>query len=91
MLKVVGATNKFFVEFGSPPGESINRNTYVLEKKLGWTGILMDGAPLPAQKAAIPNRFVHFITSKNIVQLFEQHGVPLEPDYVVCQHGSEPS
>lgn len=76
----IGATNRYYVEIGFNSKEfsgGSGSNTYQLYR-LGWTGLLLD---ISNQNPAI-NLYRHKITASNVVQLFQQYGVPLEPDYV---------
>jgi SAM-dependent methyltransferase len=77
----LGTTNKQFVEFGfdSDAYESGGggANTRLLHAK-GWRGLLLDGGH------ANPAINLHKATlsPENIVDLFAEHGVPDEPDYI---------
>ena len=53
-------------------------NTYQLKHKYGWSGLLMDGGHANASE----NLHREMISSANVVELFEKHAVPYEPDYV---------
>ncbi len=71
----------FCVEFGfnSPEmlkGSGANVASLVLEKK--WDSLLLDG---DNENAAI-NLHRHFLTTSNICGIFQQYGVPKEPEYV---------
>lgn len=74
----IGTTNKFCVEFGHDSDDYGSANTGHLRLNCGWDGLLMDGGH---ENPAI-NLKKEFITSKNIVSLFDKYNVPLEPDYV---------
>jgi len=70
----VGATNKYYVEFGTEDG--IETNTRYLFKHRGWKGLLMDGSN---ENLSI-NLHKAFITAENIEELFATHNVPKEFD-----------
>ena len=53
-------------------------NTYHLKHKYGWSGLLMDGGHTNASI----NLHREMIASANVVELFDKHGVPYEPDFV---------
>lgn len=72
----VGTTNKFYVEFGFTGLD--NSMTERLRVEAGFTGYRMDGG----EKNLKQQRYQHFITPDNIVELFKQHDTPKEPDYV---------
>ncbi len=83
----IGTTNKFFVEFGVGNGLE-NNSAYLLVKD--WSGLWLEGHHESVE--FIKTEFAReiaskrlraqetFITAENIVSLFEQHGVPAEPD-----------
>jgi len=80
-MEEIGTKNDppFFVEFGycsRHRGEA--SNTVHLELNKGWRGLLLDGKHFNP----VINLCREFITSDNIVQIFEKHSVPDEPDYV---------
>jgi hypothetical protein len=79
----IGTVNPtpFCVEFGfnSPDmlqGSGANVASLVLEKN--WDSLLLDG---DNENAAI-NLHRHFLTPSNICEIFQQYGVPKEPEYV---------
>lgn len=74
LFEVLGATNRFFVEFGTGP-DGRERNTRLLEEQ-GWQGLLMD------RSAAERNPGIRreFISAENINELFAKYGVPEEFD-----------
>ena len=53
-------------------------NSYHLKHKYLWSGLLMDGGHTNASI----NLHREIITSANVVELFDKHAVPYEPDYV---------
>ncbi len=81
IFKRLGTTNKQFVEFGfdSDAYETGGggANTRLLHAK-GWRGLLLDGGH------ANPAINLHkaMLSPENIVDLFAEHGVPDEPDYI---------
>ena len=74
----IGTTNKFCVEFGHNGTTLESSNVGRLVNEDGWTALLMDGG---YENPEI-NLHKEFITSGNIVELFDKYSVPLEPDYV---------
>ncbi len=83
VFEKIGTVNAtpFCVEFGfnSPEmveGSGANVAKLVLEDK--WDSLLLDG---DNENAAI-NLHRHFLTPSNICKIFEQYGVPKEPEYV---------
>lgn len=77
IFKNIGTTNKYFVEFGQSSPTLECSNTGNLFNK-GWKGLMMDGT----HENPDINLHKEFITSENIVSLFDKYNVPLEPDYV---------
>jgi hypothetical protein len=74
----IGTTNKFCVEFGHDSDGYGSSNTGNLIQNKGWDGLLMDGS----HENPEINLHKEFITSENIVTLFDKYNVPDEPDYV---------
>lgn len=75
IFRRIGATNRYFVEFGVGP-EGRERNTRLLEQRYGWTGLLMDCcAPV-----GHPRVRREMITAENIDDLFVKHEVPEDFD-----------
>jgi len=75
LFGLLGTTNRYYVEFGC--GDGVQCNTAALRRR-GWQGLLMDGVSAPGAADAV----IHaaWITAENIEALFDQHGVPDEPD-----------
>lgn len=83
----IGVTNQYFIEFGVEDGTETN-STYLLYK--GWKGLWMDGSEANIKaihhhcSKAIARGDLKavqaFITAENIEFLFQQAGVPTEPD-----------
>jgi len=71
----IGATNKFYVEFGVEDGSECN--TRYLRERFGWIGLMMDGG---SHAAPVGNVRREFITAENICSLFEKYKVPKEFD-----------
>jgi hypothetical protein len=68
----------FYVEVGyNRPYLTDGSNTLYLHEK-GWSGLLIDGE----HSNHSINLHAHFVTPDNIEDIFDQHNVPLEPDYV---------
>lgn len=74
IFELIGATSKFYVEFGVENGHECN--TRYLREHYQWQGLLMDGG---AQDLSI-NLRREFITAENINQLFQFYQVPYEFD-----------
>lgn len=74
----IGTTNKFCVEFGHDSIDYGIANTGHLRLNKGWSGILFDSS----NENPEINLHKEFITSKNIVEIFDKHKIPFEPDYV---------
>lgn len=87
IFKRIGVTNQYFIEFGVEDGTETN-STYLLYK--GWKGLWMDGSEANIKaihqhcSKAIARGDLKaiqaFITAENIEFLFQQAGVPTEPD-----------
>lgn len=69
LFRLVGVTNRFYVEFGSSAGDECNTRWL---REQGWSGLLMD---CDHEDPRIP---VHreFVTAENIVPLFVKYRVP---------------
>ena len=69
-FETLGATDKYYVEFGSQRG--CITNTRWLRERCGWRGVLLDGrrenASIGLSKAVIG--------AHNAVEIFRSHGVP---------------
>jgi len=78
----LGATNKFYVEFGfnqdSYDEAGSGPNTERMYKRDGWKGLEMDGS----HENVTMNLRKEFITRENVASLFDKYDVPKEPDYV---------
>ena len=80
LFKLIGTTNKQYVEFGYNTNEICGYtgpNTCMMWRA-GWTGLLMDGGH---QNESI-NLQREMISSVNIASLFRKHSVPRDVDYV---------
>ena len=66
----IGTTNKYFVEFGVEDGKQCT--TRLLRERGGWTGLMMDGR----HKRSAINLHKEWMSSSNIVSLYEKHKVP---------------
>jgi len=69
-----GATNKFYVEFGAENGTQCN--TRALKEYAGFHGVLFD---MNFENPDI-GLYKHAVSSENVVELFQQYNVPIEPD-----------
>lgn len=74
----IGTRSNFFVEFGW--NTNMGANSYHLQMFHNFTGLLLDGGTKGMQENHLMRQ--HFITSTNIVELFRNYSVPIEPDYV---------
>jgi hypothetical protein len=79
----IGATNRFFVEFGAKDGRVLS-NTANLRLHHGWTGLLMDGDPAGCQQGAPhlradeanPRVRQEIVTRENFNELLALYQVP---------------
>lgn len=72
LFRVLGTTNRFFVEIGTGNGRECNSR---LLGEHGWRGVMLDaqeGAPPPIVRA--------FVTAENVNDLLRRQGVPREFD-----------
>ena len=81
----IGSGGRFFVEFGVEDGYECN--TALLAARYGWSGLYIDANPRDVEKLrkrwSGRNDIVirqEFITAENIAKIFEEAGVPNEPD-----------
>ena len=80
LFKIVGTTNRQYVEFGYNSNllcAGSGANTCRLHRQ-GWQGLLLDGGH---QNASI-NLQLEMISSANIVHLFRKYAVRADVDYV---------
>ena len=80
IFKIIGTTNKYFVEFGSDGFETSMGNTAYL-RKFGFDGLLMEGHDHRMKKCVYDVKN-EFITAENIENLFEKYNVPKEFDFL---------
>ena len=86
ILRRVGTSNSWFVEFGVESG--IEGNCVFLAEVLGWQGLFMDGGTLypdlERRWAARPEVRTRraMVTRENVDELLDAAGVPEEPDVV---------
>jgi hypothetical protein len=71
LFECLGATNRFFVEFGAWDGRHLS-NTAHLRLDHGWTGLLMDGDP----ERVADGVEREFLTAENINDVFRKYDVP---------------
>ncbi|GAX73369.1 hypothetical protein CEUSTIGMA_g822.t1 [Chlamydomonas eustigma] len=69
-------TDKYYVEFGVEDGRECT--TRLLRERGGWSGLMMDGSHVNQSI----NLQKEFMTSSNIVSLFQKHGVPKQYDFM---------
>ena len=70
IFKIIGVTNKYYVEFGTEDGSETN--TRNLFEHFGWKGLSMDGS----HEYNYINLKKEFITKENILSLFSKYEVP---------------
>lgn len=75
ILKNIGTTNQYFVDFGA--GDGINLSNSRRFKLSGWNGLMMDGDNKGNNEVK-----KEFITAENINQLFAKYSVPREFDFL---------
>jgi hypothetical protein len=84
IIKRIGTTNQFFVEFGID--RAIESNCKHLLLDCGWQGVMIEGVAEWAEYAAAQFRGYpvdvvnSWITVDNILSTFQEHHVPQEPD-----------
>lgn len=78
IFKVIGITNKYYVEFGAGDGH-FGSNTKYLREKHQWKGLLLDG--FYSENPSI-NLHNEFITAENIAELFRKYEVPADFDLI---------
>ncbi|MEN9655068.1 MAG: hypothetical protein RL235_1180, partial [Chlamydiota bacterium] len=77
IFRAVGATSKYYVDFGASDGH-VCSNTKYLREFYGWHGLQMDGRH---QDASI-HLFREYVTAENIVPLLRKYSVPKEFDFL---------
>jgi hypothetical protein len=76
IFKLIGTTDKFYVDIGAGDGKNIS-NIFNLSLS-GWKGIGIDGAYSVPQR----NIFKHYITAENILNLLDNYVVPNNFDFL---------
>jgi hypothetical protein len=71
IFECIGASNRYFVEFGAWDGRHLS-NTAHLRLDHGWSGLLMEGAP--ERRSEQVQR--EFVTVENLQALFTRYQVP---------------
>lgn len=71
LFERIGATNRYFVEFGAWDGRH-ESNTALLRLHHGWQGLLMEGSD--RADGALVRR--EFVTPENVEALFDRYRVP---------------
>jgi len=71
IFECIGATNRYFVEFGASDGIAVS-NTANLRLHHGWSGLLMEGNPKHRSDLIVQAK----VDAENIETLFERHEVP---------------
>jgi hypothetical protein len=84
----IGATNRYAVEFGASDGHECCTRRLMVEGR--WGGLLMDGNPVAAARAASLHAGRKDIVVRtamvrvdNVLDLFAENSVPREPDLLV--------
>lgn len=77
IFETIGATNKYFVEFGAWDGLHLS-NTAHFRLNCGWKGLLLDGKFDDEQI----NLHKHYLTQENIVEIFKKYDVPHVFDFL---------
>jgi len=77
IFDTIGTTNKYYVEFGAADG-IVSSNTWHFKNHENWNGLLMD---IDHENIDI-NLHRHKITKENIIELFKQHNVPIQFDFL---------
>lgn len=77
IFKLIGVTNKYYVEFGAGNGHFCS-NTKYFREKFGWKGLLLEGSYEDLRL----NLHKEFITAENICYLFKKYNVPREFDLI---------
>ncbi|MEP6953429.1 MAG: hypothetical protein ABI950_05125 [Solirubrobacteraceae bacterium] len=85
ILRRVGTTNRYFVEFGA--GDGTENNCVLLADVFGWNGLFMEGGEEAARRlsdkyAGHPRIVTRqaLVSRANVEGLFREAGVPVEPD-----------
>ncbi len=73
LMRLVGATNRFYVEIGSSEGEECNTRWL---REQGWSGVMLDRVH---DDPRIPV-YRELVTVENLAPLFAKYGVPREFD-----------
>ncbi len=78
IFKLIGTTNKYFVEFGSDGFDESMGNTAYL-RTYGFDGLLMEGHHHRTKHAKY-KLMQEFITADNVENVFKKYDVPIEFD-----------
>ncbi len=82
IFRLIGTTNKYYVEFGAGDGHFCSNVKY-LREKYGWSGLLLDGDCSNKMSDDLSiNLHKEFITGENICELFKKYNVPFEFDLI---------
>lgn len=77
LYSIIPSRRNYYVEFGGVMGECHGNTTHL--KNNGWSGLLMDGNEKAIQSSGIDIKH-EWITSKNIMELFQKYDVPYDFD-----------
>lgn len=72
----IGTTKKYFVDLGAGDGKYLS-NTKMLKDEFEWKGLMVD-----ADNKGNDEVFKSFITAENIIDIFKEHKVPKEFDFL---------
>lgn len=78
LFSVIPARHKYYVEFGGAIGQCHGNTTYL--RTQGWDGLLMDGSEYEIGRSGDLDVKLEWITSDNIMGLFEKYDVPEDFD-----------
>jgi hypothetical protein len=84
IFKLIGTTNKYFVEFGCSGLSRGNDNSSFLRTRLGFDGLLMNSYDTSSDNHKLRDYYVYteFVKPSNINTLFEKYSVPDEFDFL---------
>lgn len=80
IYSIIEPRKKYYVEFGGAIDQCHGNTTHL--RTLGWEGLLMDGDEIAIEKSGGLDIKHEWITSKNIMSLFEKHNVPENFDFL---------
>lgn len=78
IYSIIQPRKKYYVEFGGAIKQCHGNTTHL--RNMGWTGLLMDGDEEEIKASGGLDIKHEYITSKNIMKLFEKYKVPFDFD-----------